>query len=99
MKRWASNITDEFEDKGLTHLAQIVVQEQSRKMKLSYITKSEHEGNDKNLPDSEVLTLPSPITIVKHIVEAKKDVEAVPRKQQLSVWQLNPKWLATTTNK
>jgi len=84
MKRWASNITDEFEDKGLTHLAQIIVQEQSRKMKLSHINESKNEGNGENLPDSEVLTLPSPMTIVKCIVEAK-DVEAVPRKWQLSV--------------
>jgi hypothetical protein len=51
-------------------------------MKLSYITESEYKGDDENLPDPE---LPSPMTIVKHIVEAKKDVDAVPRKWQLSV--------------
>jgi hypothetical protein len=56
-------------------------------MKLSYIT--ENEQCDKrsheiptSVPDSE---LPSPMVVVQDIIAAKKGVEAVQRKRQLSV--------------
>ena len=54
-------------------------------MKLSYITENEHKGSRKiptSVPDSE---LPSPMVVVQDIIAAKKGVEAVQRKRQLSV--------------
>ncbi|KAF8510666.1 hypothetical protein BU17DRAFT_69950 [Hysterangium stoloniferum] len=66
----------------------IVVQEQSGKMKISYITESEY-GNDssKNLFDSKLMTptLPSSMGLIKYINAAKNDMGAPPRKRQLLV--------------
>ena len=54
-------------------------------MKLSYITEQRDKHSHEiptSVPDSE---LPSPMVVVQDIIAAKKGVEAVQRKRQLSV--------------
>jgi hypothetical protein len=57
-------------------------------MKISYITENKcRSGSYENLFDSELMTptLPSSMSPVKYINAATKEVEAPPRKRQLSV--------------